>query len=123
MLLTIALIMRANYSVIRGRRRDRILGTLAGCLIAAAALHVLPTNYLLLVVLLCVSIAHSHGAVDYRITALAASISALLQLHFLAPGLHPPFFERVLDTLAAGMGRSMGRRSMAPSSTTHQRAR
>ena len=34
-LLTTALIMRANYSVTRKRRDDRVIGNLAGCLATA----------------------------------------------------------------------------------------
>ena len=42
---------------------------------------------------------HAFGTVNYRITALAASVSALLLIHFMYPGTQPLFFERIVDTL------------------------
>src|SRR6185436_5904011 len=37
--------------------------------------------------------------VAYRITAVGASVSSLLLLHFVDPLVHPQFFERIVDTL------------------------
>jgi uncharacterized membrane protein YccC len=37
--------------------------------------------------------------VAYRVTAVGASISSLLLLHFVDPLVHPQFFERIIDTL------------------------
>jgi uncharacterized membrane protein YccC len=48
---------------------------------------------------LAVGISHAYGAVNYRVTALAASVSALLLIHFMAPATQPLFFERIIDTL------------------------
>jgi uncharacterized membrane protein YccC len=98
-LLTTALIMRANYSVTRQRRWDRILGTLAGCLLAAALQAFVPTGYLLAIVAIATGISHAFGAVNYRVTAASASVSALLLLHFLQPGTHHAATERIVDTL------------------------
>ncbi|HEY5338873.1 MAG TPA: FUSC family membrane protein [Rhizomicrobium sp.] len=98
-LLTTALIMRANYSITRQRRNDRVLGTLLGCVVTAALIHVLPGAWPLLGVVVAVGVSHAFGAVNYRVTALAASVSALLLIHFMAPSTTPLFFERVLDTL------------------------
>jgi uncharacterized membrane protein YccC len=98
-LLTIALIMRANYSVTRRRRWDRILGTLIGCVLAAALQAYVPVAYLLVVVALAVGTAHAFGAVNYRVTAASASVSSLLLLHFLEPHAHFALGERIADTL------------------------
>ncbi len=98
-LLTTALIMRANYSITRQRRNDRVIGTLLGCVVAAALIRFLPGVWPLLGVVAAVGISHAFGTVNYRITALAASVSALLLLHFLTPHAQPLFFERILDTL------------------------
>ena len=98
-LLTTALIMRANYSITRQRRNDRVLGTLLGCVVSAALIRFLPGQWPLAVVILSVGISHAFGAVNYRITALSASVSALLLIHFMYPGTQPLFFERILDTL------------------------
>lgn len=98
-LLTTALIMRANYSVTRQRRWDRILGTLAGCVLAAALQAFVPVGYLLAFVALATGVSHAFGAVNYRVTAASASVSSLLLLHFLQPHAHHLLTERVLDTL------------------------
>jgi uncharacterized membrane protein YccC len=98
-LLTTALIMRANYSITRQRRNDRVVGTLLGCIIAAALIHVLPGVWPLVVIVLAAGASHAFGTVNYRVTALGASISALLLLHFMYPASHPLLLERVVDTL------------------------
>jgi len=98
-LLTIALIMRANYSVTRQRRWDRVTGTLIGCALAVTFINTLPAPVLLLFIVLAVGTSHAYGLVAYRITAVGASISSLLLLHFVDPLVHPQFFERIVDTL------------------------
>lgn len=98
-LLTIALIMRANYSVTRQRRWDRVTGTLIGCALAVTFINTLPAPILLILIVLSVGTSHAYGMVAYRITAIGASVSSLLLLHFVAPLVHPQFFERIVDTL------------------------
>ena len=98
-LLTIALIMRANYSVTRQRRWDRVTGTLIGCALAVTFINTLPAPMLLLLILLAVGTSHAYGLVAYRITAIGASISALVLLHFVDPSVNAQFFERIVDTL------------------------
>jgi uncharacterized membrane protein YccC len=113
-LLTIALIMRANYSVTRRRRWDRITGTLIGCAFAVTFINTLPAPALLLFIVLAVGVSHAYGLVAYRITAVGASISSLLLLHFAAPLQHPQFFERIVDTLI-GAGLSWAFSYLLPS--------
>jgi len=98
-LLTIALIMRANYSVTSQRRWDRVTGTLIGCALAVTFLNTLPAPALLLLIVMAVGTSHAYGQVAYRITAIGASVSSLLLLHFMDPLVHPQFFERIVDTL------------------------
>ncbi len=98
-LLTTALIMRANYSVTRRRRWDRVIGTLIGCALAAAIMYVLPLAWLFAIIVISIGVSHAYGAVNYRVTAVAASITALLLLHMLAPDTQPLVVERVVDTL------------------------
>jgi uncharacterized membrane protein YccC len=59
----------------------------------------LPAPVLLLLIVLAVGTSHAYGLVAYRITAVGASISSLLLLHFVDPLVHPQFFERIIDTL------------------------
>ncbi|HUE64737.1 MAG TPA: FUSC family membrane protein [Rhizomicrobium sp.] len=113
-LLTIALIMRANYSVTRRRRWDRITGTLIGCALAVTFINFLPAPALLLFIVLAVGVSHAYGLVAYRVTAIGASISSLLLLHFVAPLQHPQFFERIADTLI-GAGLSWAFSYLLPS--------
>ena len=98
-LLTIALIMRANYSVTSQRRWDRVTGTLIGCALAVTFINTLAAPVLLLFIVLAVGTSHAYGLVAYRVTAVGASISSLLLLHFVDPLVHPQFFERIVDTL------------------------
>ena len=113
-LLTIALIMRANYSVTRRRRWDRVTGTLIGCALAVTFINTLPAPVLLLFIVLAVGTSHAYGLVAYRVTAVGASISSLLLLHFVDPLVHPQFFERIVDTLI-GAGLSWGFSFLLPS--------
>lgn len=101
-LLTTALVMRASYSITKQRRNDRIVGTAAGCIIAALLVHFLPRDWLFLPVIFTVGTAHAFAMVDFRITALCASITGLLQVHFIAPetaGGAALILERIGDTL------------------------
>jgi uncharacterized membrane protein YccC len=103
-LLTIALIMRANYSITRQRRNDRVIGTLLGCIVAAALIRFLPGEWPLIGIVAAVGVSHAFGAVNYRITALGASVSALLLLHYMTPGTHGLFLDRIIDTfIGAGL--------------------
>ena len=98
-ILTIALIMRANYSVTRKRRWDRVTGTLIGCAVAVALILVSPAWFLMAAMVAGIGLAHAYAGVRYRITAIGASISSLVLLHFSVPMAHPQFFERIVDTL------------------------
>lgn len=98
-ILTIALVMRANYSITRSRRWDRVTGTLAGCALAVALILVTPPWLQLTAMVLGIGLAHAYAGVKYRITAIGASIASLVLLHFSAPLAHPQFFERIIDTL------------------------
>ena len=116
-LLTTALIMRASYSITKQRRNDRIVGTAVGCLAAALLVQFLPRDWLFLPMILTVGTAHAFAMVDFRITALCASITALLQLHFLGPAMPADaglILERLGDTLI-GAGLSWGFSFLLPS--------
>ncbi len=108
-ILTIALVMRANYSVTRKRRWDRVTGTLIGCAVAVALILVSPDWLLMTAMVAGIGLAHAYAGVKYRITAVGASISSLILLHFSTPLAHPQFFERIVDTLiGAGLSYAFG---------------
>jgi uncharacterized membrane protein YccC len=98
-LLTIAVILRASYSVTRQRRNDRLIGTAIGCAIAGGLLWVAPSPVLLAAMLLAVGTAHAFGRVQYQVTSTAACVMAILSLHFLDPVEAPPVLARLLDTV------------------------
>lgn len=97
-LLTVAVIMRASYSATKQRQKDRLVGNLIGCVLAAIALHLLHDLALLGLIFIAIGAAHAYAAVRYRITATAAAVMALLMLHFLNPSQDNLLFERLLDT-------------------------
>mgnify|MGYP001167333504 FL=1 len=97
-LLTVAVIMRASYSTTKQRQKDRLIGNLLGCVVAAVALHLLHDLVLLALIFISIGIAHAYAAVRYRITAVAGAVMALLMLHFLNPMQENGLIERLLDT-------------------------
>lgn len=113
-LLTTALIMRANYSITRRRRDDRVLGNLAGCVATVLLVRFLPPDALSAGIVVAIAVSHAFGTVDYKVTAFAACISALLQLHMVAPVAQPLLFQRMLDTLL-GAGLAWGFSYVLPS--------
>jgi uncharacterized membrane protein YccC len=79
-----------------------VAGTLLGCVLAGALLHAqLSPLVLLLVVATMQGIAHAFALQRYLVTAVSATVLALVQAHQLAPAVSPVFevAERVLDTL------------------------
>ena len=112
-LLTIALIMRANFAVTRQRRNDRIVGTLIGCAAAAVLVPLLPPMASLAVIILVAGLAHAFATVNYRVASFGASVMALLLIHQLDP---TEFLlaDRVVDTLI-GAGLSVAFSYLLPS--------
>ena len=102
-LLTIALIMRANYSVTAQRRRDRVTGTLIGCVLAALLVHWAPTRHA----------ARGHWLLGVGVSAMPMRWCAIASRRSLpsvtvraaaaafpeARLAHPEFTERIVDTL------------------------
>lgn len=97
-LLTIAVILRAQYSVTRQRRNDRLIGNLIGCGLAAALLHIDLPMVQLATIPLAVAVAHAYVRINYLVTATSACVMALLSLHFLDPSAASPIGSRILDT-------------------------
>jgi uncharacterized membrane protein YccC len=97
-LLTIAVIMRANYSLTKQRRDDRVVGTLIGCVVAAGAVAWLPASALTATQGLAVAVFQSVVRLNYRLAS-AASVMALVSLHLVQPDLPAPVLARLADTL------------------------
>ena len=98
-LLTIAVVMRANYGLTRQRRDDRIIGTLIGCVAATGAVAYLPPAALVATQGLAVAIFQSFVRLNYRLASAAASVTALVSLHLAQPSLPAPVLARLADTL------------------------
>ncbi|MES3000394.1 MAG: FUSC family membrane protein [Pseudomonadota bacterium] len=101
-LLTIVVVLRGSLSQTLERRNSRVGGTLLGCIVAGVLLNAqLSPVVLLLLVATAQGVAHAFALQRYLVTAVAATVLALVQAHQLAPEISPVFevAERVLDTL------------------------
>lgn len=121
LLMTVAVVLRGNLEQTLARRDARVIGTLAGCLLATGLLAVHPGGgVVLLIMAVALSIAHAYALVDYRIASMAGAIMALLQVHT-AQG-HPlplAAMERLGDTLV-GAGLAWGFSYLWPAWERHQ---
>ena len=98
-LLTISVIMRANYGLTRRRRDDRVVGTLIGCVLAAGAVAWLPAGVLVAVQGVSLAATHSFVRLNYAFASVGASVTALVSLHLVQPALPAPILARLADTL------------------------
>ncbi len=102
-LLTIAVILRPNYGVTRQRLQDRLIGTLLGCGASALLLQLSPsTSVQLAVLVLAMAMARTFVTINYRFTAFAASVMALVLARLLHEGAHALIAQRLLDTAIGG---------------------
>lgn len=101
-LLTIVVVLRGSLAQTLERRNSRVAGTLLGCVLAGALLYAhTPAGLLLVTVTLAQAIAHAFAIRRYLVTAVAATVLALVQAHLLNAGVSPVFEvgERLGDTL------------------------
>ncbi|MGS0758382.1 FUSC family protein, partial [Roseateles sp. GG27B] len=86
-LLTIVVVLRGSLAQTLERRNSRIAGTLLGCVLAGA---VLASHAPALVLLMCITVAQGVAQAfairRYVVTAVAATVLALLQAHLLNAG-------------------------------------
>ncbi len=98
-LLTIAVILRAQYSVTRQRRNDRLIGNLIGCALSAGLLRTGMPNLQLAMIPIAIAVGQAYVRVNYLVTSTAACVMALMALHFLDAQTAPPIGTRILDTV------------------------
>lgn len=98
-LLTIAVILRANYGLTLQRRDDRVIGTLIGCAIAAPAATYLSVWPLILLQGFALALTHGYVRLNYRLSSIGASITALISLHLIDPTETVPVVTRFAYTL------------------------
>jgi len=98
--LTIAIILKPSFSTTRRRRADRLVGTLVGCILTAALLHVVHAPAALIGFLfLATAAGPAFLSIKYRYTAVAASMQVLLLIGLTVPQSGSAIGERLLDTL------------------------
>lgn len=97
-LLTIAVILRAQYSVTRQRRNDRMIGNVIGCILSAGLLRTGLPDLQLGAIIVAIAVGQAYVRVNYMVTSVAACVTALMALHFLDPNAHSPIGSRLIDT-------------------------
>ncbi|MFO1341241.1 MAG: FUSC family membrane protein [Burkholderiaceae bacterium] len=101
-LLTIIVVLRGSFAQTIERRNSRVAGTALGCVLAAVLLHThAPAPLLLAMTIVAQALAHAFAVRRYLVTAVAATVLALLQAHQLNAAASPVFEigERLGDTL------------------------
>lgn len=103
LVLSVAVVLRGTVYETLSRRNARVLGTAIGCVVAVALVRLVPDSVLAVVFLLAAGTAHAFVSARYLLTAIAATVMALLQIHFASPSITSSVVERLVDTsLGAG---------------------
>ncbi|WP_067065484.1 FUSC family protein [Roseateles chitosanitabidus] len=99
LVLSVAVVLRGTLDQTLERRNMRVLGTAIGCglMVAIAQIHNLTVT--LIVLQIAVGIAHAFVTRRYLITAIAATVMALLQSHLADPSHAMAISERLADTV------------------------
>jgi uncharacterized membrane protein YccC len=98
--LTIVIILKPSFSMTKQRRRDRIVGTVIGCIITALIIKFLNYPALILGALILSTVAMpTFVYLRYRYAAVAVSVMILLQMYLIAPGNENLIMERLVDTI------------------------
>jgi uncharacterized membrane protein YccC len=100
LVLSVAVVLRGTFAQTRARRNDRIMGTALGCVVALGLATVLPHAAIAPVFWLAAGTAHAFVNVRYALTAVAATVMALLQTRTLQPLQVVVVLERLADTVA-----------------------
>ncbi|HYQ14937.1 MAG TPA: FUSC family protein, partial [Polyangiaceae bacterium] len=103
MLLSVAVVLRGTLDDTLSRRNSRVLGTAIGCVLVTALVPLLADPALKLAFVGAVGVSHAFVNVRYLLTAIAATVMALLQAHFTAPTTTPLVVERLLDTVIGAL--------------------
>ncbi|MFL6709347.1 MAG: FUSC family protein [Massilia sp.] len=101
--LTVVVVLRGTMDQTLSRRNSRVFGTLIGCVVVAALARISSTSVLEVCFIVAVGVAHAFLARQYWITAVAATVMALLQAHFVVPSGGFAVFERAADTVVGAL--------------------
>ncbi|MDT3677218.1 MAG: FUSC family protein [Burkholderiaceae bacterium] len=99
LVLGVAVVLRGTLEQTLARRNDRVSGTVIGCLLVMLIAQLQSAPLMLAAFLAGVGVAHAFVTVRYRVTAIAATVMALLQAHLLDPQAPLAIFERLADTV------------------------
>ncbi len=99
LVLSVAVVLRGNLEQTLARRNARVLGTMLGCVVVVALSHIPSAGALALCFIVAVGTAHAFVLQRYWLTAVAATVMALLQSHMVHPAGGFAIPERVADTL------------------------
>ena len=103
LVLSVAVVLRGNLEQTLSRRNARVMGTVAGCLLLLAIQRIAPLSVQTAVFLLAVGLAHGFAIRFYLVTAMAATVMSLLQVHLADPSMPIPFAERLADTVLGAL--------------------
>lgn len=103
-LFTLVVILKPGFSLTKKRNTDRLLGTIAGGLIATLILVLIkPALFLFMILVVCMVITYSFSSINYTISTLSTTIFLLIFFDFLKPGDFSFVKERVADTVIASV--------------------
>jgi uncharacterized membrane protein YccC len=103
MLLSVVVVLRGTLDDTLSRRNARVSGTALGCLGVTLLVPLASDPLLKLTFVAAVGAAHAFVNVRYLLTAISATVMALLQAHFAAPNAAPLVAERLLDTVLGAL--------------------
>jgi uncharacterized membrane protein YccC len=103
LLLSVAVVLRGTLDDTLTRRNARITGTVLGCMLVTVLVPALPDAWLKVVFVAAVGVSHAFVNVRYLLTAVSATVMALLQAHFGTPLATHLVVERLLDTVLGAL--------------------
>lgn len=108
-LLTIAIILRANFSLTIKKANQRVIGTIIGALIGLGLVSLPFFNNTIGIIILILAAwgSFTFNVLNYRTSVIFTTILALLGNYFLIPDFFSLFGQRIIDTLI-GAGLSLG---------------
>ncbi|WP_428423185.1 FUSC family protein [Methylibium sp.] len=98
LVLSVAVVLRGNLEQTLARRNARLGGTVLGCLLVLGLAQLHWGGVAAVVFLVAVGTAHAFVNVRYLVTAVAATVMALLQAHLADPAAGFAVTERLADT-------------------------
>ena len=103
-LLTIIVIMRPGYGLTKRRSYQRIVGTVAGGIIAFAFLHFVHHQVIIgTLAIVCMILGFTFTAINYRIGATFITIYVVFVYGMLTPDISAVIQDRVLDTAVGAL--------------------